>query len=63
MFTMPSTQADCQEKAVPLHRTLWNIYKIQFKTIPGSQPKAQDTCFVLIIEVFYEIQQNRRECE
>lgn len=41
MFKMPSTQANCQEKANPLHRTWWNIYKIQFRTDPGTRPKCK----------------------
>lgn len=57
---MPSTQACCQEKASPLHRTSWNIYKTQFNTDPGSQPKCKRVVSFYNLN-FNEIQQTKKE--
>lgn len=57
---MPSTQACCQEKASPLHRTSWNIYKTQFNTDPGSQPKCKRVVSFYNLN-FNEIQQNKKK--
>lgn len=59
---MPSTQACCQEKASPLYRTLWNIYKTQFNTDPGSQPKCKRVVSFYNLK-FNEIQQNQKKRE
>lgn len=59
---MPSTQACCQEKASPLHRTSWNIYKTQFNTDPGSQPKCKRVVSFYNLN-FNEIQQNKKRRE
>lgn len=59
---MPSTEACCQEKASPLHRTLWNIYKTQCNTDLGSQPKCKrDASFYNLN--FNEIQQNKKKIQ
>lgn len=58
---MPSTQTDCQEKAVPLWRTRWNIYKLQPKTVPGRQPECEAVATSLSFRLFMKCNKTEKE--